>query len=137
MRGLSYALVLLIGGLVGFYFTSLHYISSIQNADDRRAKATQKRDELDEEIFDRWREDLLIAESKPPIVITDRVLVKGNCPVRAEEGKTSMDDGEIAFRFELDERLVQNLARMSNDKEKMYAKCHKALSAYQEAERND
>ena len=65
-----------------------------------------------------------------PCTITKRVLVKATCPVRAVD-RTSVDDGATAGTAELDRGLVQDLAKLGDEKEKIYAKCYNIVNAFQ------
>lgn len=131
MRGLSYALVLLIGGLVGFYFTDSHHKGVIQQIRIDQSVAEKKREaEIRQETseWEKVRDELL---ARPPTVIDRRVFVEGKCPVRTVSGDTKLDDEGAAAQLELAPRIVQNLGRLGDEKEKSYQECYTIVKAFQ------
>ena len=96
--------------------------STIQGSKEKdreiiRLQAQEKRDEIVQAEADYWYDKMQVALSKPPTVITERVLVKATCPVRAADS-AGVDDGAPAGTAELDRGLVQNLAKLGDEKEK-------------------
>lgn len=116
--------------LVGFYFTNLYHQDQRKHREIIRLQAQEKRDEIVQAEADYWYDKMQVALSKPPTVITERVLVKATCPVRATDS-AGVDDGAPAGTAELDRGLVQNLAKLGDEKEKIYAKCYNIVNAFQ------
>ena len=119
-----------IGAVGGWWLTDDHHVAKQLKLEATQHAAETKRNEAIAQLSVEYYQLYQDAISKPPTVITERVLVKATCPVRATDS-AGVDDGAPAGTAELDRGLVQDLAKLGDEKEKIYAKCYNIVNAFQ------
>lgn len=122
----------LVSVLLGWYFTSQHYQLEIAETYITKLEAQKSQSSELSKIELKWKGKLDEATNNPVIVTTERrVFVKADCPVR-EANPSLVADGGATSGIELDRTLVQNLERLTEEKEQQYRECSFRLRGVQE-----
>lgn len=138
-------IAVIIGGLLGFWLTNNYH--ALKEAErivaQNEAERTQR--EYLSTLSRQYYESFQAVNNRKPTVITERVLVKGNClPAGADAG---VDDGENAGSSRLGERddrsdqvelsqsVIDSLIKTIDSHERMYLQCVNKLNFFQEFHR--
>lgn len=123
------ALSLIIGALMGAFFTHQHYVKKELNAQIKQQQAWEANNESIKAASDYWQTQLDNANNREPITVERRVYV--NAPVRSTCGD-QVHDGRSAVRYELDRATIQHLESVAASAEQQYRECSHRLKAWQD-----
>ncbi len=124
-----------VGAVVGWINAADHYKAKARKEQDAYVKAlieVADRSVHYKSISEEYYADYQDAINREPTVVTERVLVRANCPTNAAaDSGRGVGDAATVERVELHEETVRSAAEVTDQAERDVLKCRAALHSLQ------
>ena len=119
-----------IGAAVGWMNAADHYEAKQLKREAAQHAAEKQRNKAIAQLSTDYYAQYQDAINRNPVTVTERVLIRARCPVRADQ-PASLDDGTGTTRVELDQRSVERVTAVTDKHEKRANACAIQLTALQ------
>ena len=132
---LSFAFGFIGGAVLSYSQTAQHYEAKARKEQDAYSKAlteiSQRADNY-RSISEEYYADYQDAINRDPTIVTERVLVRANCPTNAAaDSGRGVGDAATVDRVELHPETVRSSAAVTDQAERDVLKCRTALHSLQ------